>query len=136
MIWEKIKMSEDLTIFQQIHQIDEEIKKLKPVVSKIKNLEKERLYLIERAVEQAKENKIYQYENLKLKNIPKKSSIIKPELFQKKYPEEFWSVCKINKGAAEELVGKWGLEDIMEVNLKDSWHVVDLWEEKEGKGEE
>jgi hypothetical protein len=130
-------MSEN-TYIQEILDIDKQLKDLQPTLNKVKRLKEDRQYLMEKAVEFAKaENNFDVGDHLKLKNIPKKSNFIPPKKFYDAYEEIFFDIVKVPIGEATELVGKSGLEGIIETIEKDNWQILDLalYKEKLGNKE-
>jgi hypothetical protein len=124
-------MPEEKTLFEQIIDIDKELKDLSPILKKIETLKKEKVYLITRAVEAAKKTNIYQIGDFKLKNIPKKENKIDPQKFHDIYREQFWQIASVPINKATELVGREGLDGILETNYKDNWQLVTLWKQRE-----
>jgi len=129
-------MPEENTYIQEILGIDKELKDLQPIINKVKRLKEDRQYLMEKAVEFAKEKNNFDIgDHMKLKNIPKKSNFIPPKKFYDTYKEIFFDIVKVPIGEATELVGKNGLEGIVETVYKDNWQIVDFALYKEKKEE-
>jgi hypothetical protein len=119
-------MSEN-TFIKEILDIDKQLKDFQPIINKVKRLKEDRQYLLDKAVEFAKaENNFDVGDHLKLKNIPKKSNFIPPKKFFDAYREIFFDIVKVPIGEATELLGKNGLEGIIETEYKDNWQILDL----------
>jgi len=129
-------MPEEKNLFQQIIDIEKEIKDLQPIVQKIKTLKEEKESLIMKAVEEAKKTNVYERDNLKLKNTPKKSNYVVPQAFQQRFPDIFYQIVKVPITKAKEMVGLDGLEGIVETEYIDNWKIIDLFFKEKGWGED